>query len=171
LLRMALHADSCGGLLTMSRKTIIGADTGRGIDLLKGAKGIDQPAYSKAVRLDLPGFTWIMVSGVVALDDALQVVGEGNLREQTRFVLQTIKSDLESQGAGMDDICRVRVYLTDISAESFRVVHEERAKFFSPAQYPASTLVKVAGLIKPELLIEIDADVVVLRGGGDCDTK
>lgn len=145
----------------MPRKTVIDADTGRGIDLLRGAR-VDQPAYSKAVRLDLPGFSWIMLSGVAALDDSLQVVGVGDLRAQTRFVLETIKADVERQGGTMDDVCRVRVFMTSLTPDDFRVVHEERAKFFHRDHYPASTLVKVAALIKPELLIEIDADVVLL---------
>ncbi|HUG87367.1 MAG TPA: RidA family protein [Actinomycetota bacterium] len=148
----------------MTGKTIIDADYGRGIDLLRGAEGTDQLVHSKGVRLDLPGFTWIMLSGVVALDDDLQVVGAGDIHTQTRFVLQEIRGDLAGQGASIDDICRVRVYVVGLTPERFRAIHEERARFFRSEHYPASTLVEVAGLIKPELLIEIDADAVILGG-------
>ena len=148
----------------MTGKTIIDADYGRGIDLLRGAEGTDQLVHSKGVRLDLPGFTWIMLSGVVALDHDLQVVGAGDIHAQTRFVLQEIRDDLAGQGASIDNICRVRVYVVGLTPERFRAIHEERARFFRSEHYPASTLVEVAGLIKPELLIEIDADAVILGG-------
>ena len=140
---------------------------GRGLDLLRGAEGTDQLVHSKGVRLDLPGFTWIMLSGVTALDDDMQVVAEGDLRAQTRFVFETIRSELEQQDATMDDICRVRVYVTGLTPERFKTIHEERARFFRSEHYPASTLVEVAGLMKPELLIEVDADIVVVHGGGE----
>ncbi|MBU1225835.1 MAG: RidA family protein [Actinobacteria bacterium] len=142
-------------------KTVLGPEVGRGLDLLAGGTEIDQPAYSEGVRLDLPGFTWIMLSGVVALDDDLQVVGAGDLRAQIRFILDTIRRKLEEQGAGITDICRVRVYLVGgLTPERFRIIHEERARIFDPDHYPASTMVEVTSLMKPELLIEIDADAV-----------
>lgn len=150
----------------MARKTIIDADYGKGIDLLQGAEGTDQLVHSKGVRLDLPGFAWIMLSGVVALDEDLRVVGEGDIRAQTRFVLEQIRDDLARQDASLDDICRVRVYVVRLTPERFRAIHEERARFFRPKHYPASTLVEVAGLIKPELLIEIDAEAVILGDDG-----
>ena len=149
----------------MARKTVIDADYGKGIDLLQGAEGTDQLVHSKGVRLDLHGFTWIMLSGVVALDDDLAVVGVGDVRAQTRFVLTEIQRDLQGQGASIDDICRVRVYVVGLTPERFQAIHEERARFFRSEHYPASTLVEVAGLIKPELLIEIDADAVILGDG------
>ncbi|OFW67112.1 MAG: hypothetical protein A2Z12_03520 [Actinobacteria bacterium RBG_16_68_21] len=153
-------------------KTVLGPDTGRGLDLLAGGTEIDQPAYSDGVRLDLPGFTWIMLSGVVALDDDLKVVGAGDLRTQIRFILGTIRRQLEHQGGGIADICRVRVYVVGgLTPERFRIIHEERARVFDPQHYPASTLVEVTSLIKPELLIEIDADAVFPRRDSSNDIQ
>lgn len=57
----------------------------------------------------------------------------------------------------MGDICRVRVFVVGgFSAARFHIIHEERARFFDPQHYPASTMVEATSLIKPELLIEID---------------
>ena len=91
------------------RRTVIDPMVGRGLDLLKDADGIDQPAYAAGVRLDMAECSWIMLSGVLALDDSLQVVGEGDLRRQTAFGLEEIRRQLRRQGADMDDIYRVRV--------------------------------------------------------------
>lgn len=144
------------------RRTVIDPTVGRGLDLLKGADGIEQPAYAAGVRLDMVDCSWIMLSGVVALDDTLQVVGEGDLRRQTAFVLETIRRQLKRQGADMDHIYRVRVFVVGgLTAARFRIIHEERARFFDPQHYPASTMVEVTSLIKPELLIEIDVDAVI----------
>jgi enamine deaminase RidA (YjgF/YER057c/UK114 family) len=146
------------------RRTVIEPMAGKGLDILEGADGIDQPAYSTGVRLDMADCSWIMLSGVVALDDSLEVVGEGDLRVQTAFVLERIKRLLGHQGAGMDDICRVRVYVVGgLNAERFGIIHEERARFFDAQHYPASTMVEVTSLIKPDLLIEIDVDAVIPR--------
>lgn len=56
-------------------RTVIDPMIGEGFDILEGADGINQPGYSTGVRLDVADCSWIMLSGVAALDEALQVVG------------------------------------------------------------------------------------------------
>ena len=81
--------------------------------------------------------------------------------EQTRQVLENIKAVLEREGGTMDDIVRVRVYVTHLDQQSLREIHEVRSGYFRPGRYPASTLVRVAQLIRDGALIEIDADAVL----------
>jgi enamine deaminase RidA (YjgF/YER057c/UK114 family) len=63
----------------------------------------------------------------------------------------------------MDDVARVTVYVTDMSG--LAQIHEVRAQYFR-RPYPASTLVEVKRLVKPEYLIEIDAVAVIPADGG-----
>jgi enamine deaminase RidA (YjgF/YER057c/UK114 family) len=146
------------------RRTIINLarDRARGIEALKGS-GV--PAvFSDAVRVDLPGCALLYIFGKVGTDEAGKVVGR-TMREQTERVLSSIKAVLEREGGTMDDIVRVRVYVTQLDQQSLRDVHEVRSRFFSEGKYPASTLVRVAQLIPDGGLIEIDADAVIAIPG------
>jgi enamine deaminase RidA (YjgF/YER057c/UK114 family) len=96
----------------------------------------------------------------VATDAAGQVVG-GTMKEQTRQVLESIKAVVEREGGTMNDIVRVRVYVTQLDSQSLRDIHEVRAGYFRPGHYPASTLVGVTKLVREGALIEIDADAVI----------
>jgi enamine deaminase RidA (YjgF/YER057c/UK114 family) len=136
-------------------------DRSRGIDALKGA-GV--PAvFSDAVRVQLPDCAWLFISGVIGTDESGKVVGR-TMREQTRQVLEKIKAVLAHEGATMDDIVRVRVYVTQLDQQSLREIHEVRSAYFSEGAYPASTLVRVDQLVRDGALIEIDADAVVAAG-------
>jgi enamine deaminase RidA (YjgF/YER057c/UK114 family) len=142
------------------KKTVINlaSDKARGIGALKGT-GV--PAvFSDAVRVDLPGCALLYISGKVGTDDKGVVVGR-TMREQTERILTSIKAVLEREGGTMDDIVRVRVYVTELDQQSLRDVHEVRARFFTEGHYPASTLVRVTQLIPDGGLIEIDADAVI----------
>lgn len=122
-------------------------------------------------RID-PGWTWddnfnmsqaieignaIYVSGQVAMDSGGNVVGQGDMKAQTRQALQNVKTVLESAGASMADVAKVTVYMTDISR--LRETHEVRAEFF-PDPPPASTGIEISALAFPGLLIEIEAIAV-----------
>jgi len=98
------------------------------------------------------------VSGQVAQDATGSVMGKGDIRAQTRQVLENIRTVLASAGGTMDDVARVTVYVTDMSG--LAQIHEVRAQYFR-RPYPASTLVEVKRLVKPEYLIEIDAVAVI----------
>ena len=98
------------------------------------------------------------VSGQVAQDTTGSVMGKGDIRAQTRQVLENIRTVLASAGGTMDDVARVTVYVTDMSG--LAQIHEVRAQYFR-RPYPASTLVEVKRLVKPEYLIEIDAVAVI----------
>ena len=114
-------------------------------------------AFSNAVgagRGDL-----LFVSGQLAFDDDMNIVGAGDMRAQTRQVLLNIGKALEAGGATFDDVVRVQVFVTDLS--DFRAIHEVRLEFFDRERLPASTLVKVAGLVHEDAMIEIDAVAVV----------
>jgi enamine deaminase RidA (YjgF/YER057c/UK114 family) len=142
------------------RRTIIdlARDRARGIEALKGS-GV--PAvFSDAVRVDLPGCALLYISGKVGTDETGKVVAR-TMREQTERVLASIKAIVEREGGTMDDIVRVRVYVTQLDQQSLRDVHEVRSRYFSEGKYPASTLVRVAQLIPDGGLIEIDADAVI----------
>ncbi|PWG74100.1 enamine deaminase RidA, partial [Enterococcus hirae] len=82
------------------------------------------------------------------------IVGEGDMAAQTRQVLTNIQAILASAGGVMDDIVSVIVYVTNMAP--LMEVHKVRGEFFT-RPYPASTLVQVPALVKPEFLIEIAA--------------
>lgn len=119
-----------------------------------------------------PGWTWddrlplaqakqvgntVYVSGQVAYDANGNLVGEGDIRAQTRQVYENIKAVLAAAGARLEDVVKINTYITDQS--KFMDMLEVRSEIFG-ANPPASTAVVVAGLAFPGLLIEVEAVAV-----------
>jgi len=133
-------------------------DRSRGIEALRGT-GV--PAvFCDLVRVQMSECALLFVSGMVATDETGKVTAR-TMREQTRIVLDKIRRALEHEGAAMDDVVRVRVYVTQLDQATLRDIHEVRSGYFTEGRYPASTLVRVDQLIRDGALIEIDADAVV----------
>jgi len=112
--------------------------------------------YSEAVMAE--GKRMLFISGMTARDKEGNIVGKGDMKAQTRQVMENIKAVLEKVGATFDQIVKVSVFITDMSR--FKEIHEVRAQYFKK-DYPASTMVQVSGLVSPELLIEIEAIAVL----------
>jgi 2-iminobutanoate/2-iminopropanoate deaminase len=96
----------------------------------------------------------IYVSGQIAYDSNGKLVGEGDMKAQTRQVFDNIKSILESAGSGLKDIVKINTYITDGS--KFMDMLAVRSEIFGDDP-PASTAVVVAALAFPALLIEVEA--------------
>jgi enamine deaminase RidA (YjgF/YER057c/UK114 family) len=96
----------------------------------------------------------LQISGQVSVDANSEIIGRGDIAAQTRQTLHNIETILRHAGGGFDDIVSVIVYVTEM--DGLDKIHEVRREFFRPP-YPASTLVQVAGLVWPDLLIEISA--------------
>ena len=108
--------------------------------------------YCDAVRFgDL-----LFVSGLVGVDGTGKVVGEGDAARQTRQIFENLQKILAAAGAGFADVLKVTVFLTNI-ADRARI-NPVRQEFFG-ATRPASTLVEVRRLVRPDLLVEIEAVV------------
>jgi reactive intermediate/imine deaminase len=110
--------------------------------------------YSRAVRLG----AHVFVSGTTATDANGRIVAPGDPYQQTRQVLQNIESALNQAGASMQDVVRMRIFVTDI--EQWEAVARAHAEFFGMTR-PACTMVQVARLIDPALCVEIEADAVL----------
>jgi enamine deaminase RidA (YjgF/YER057c/UK114 family) len=133
----------------------------QGIPALQGFEG--GAAYSDCVRVDLPGHCLLFVSGKMGTKDG-RLVGT-TMAEQARQVLENIRTSIERQGGRMQDIVRLRIYVVQIDEPSIREVHAARKEFFASGRFPASTLVRVGGLVREGGLIEMEADVVLPARG------
>ncbi|MHB8645989.1 MAG: RidA family protein [Thermomicrobiales bacterium] len=98
------------------------------------------------------------ISGQVSQAEDGSLIGTGDIVAQTRQVLTNIRGVLASVGGTMADIQKVTIYVTEMSR--LMDIHAVRAEFFPPP-YPASTLVQVSALVRPEYLIEIEAVAVI----------
>jgi reactive intermediate/imine deaminase len=98
------------------------------------------------------------ISGHVSQDADGNTVGVGDITAQTRQVLDNIAKVLDSVGGRMSDIVKVTVFVTDMSM--LDEIHRVRSEYFTQP-YPASTLVQVTSLVRPEYLIEIEAIAVI----------
>jgi enamine deaminase RidA (YjgF/YER057c/UK114 family) len=133
-------------------------ERGRGIEALKGTS---VPAvFCDAVKVQLQECVMLFISGKVGMKPDNTLAGR-TMREQTQQTLENIREVLTREGGTMDDIVRVRVYVTQVDALSLRDIHDVRSKFWTEGKYPASTLVRVDQLIRDGALIEIDADAVI----------
>src|ERR671919_159440 len=102
------------------------------------------------------------ISGQVSQAKDGKVVHKGDFAGQARQALANLKTMVEAAGGTIHDIVKVNTYLTDLRyrEELARI----RAEFFPDGKLPASTLVGVAGLADPDMLVEIEA-VAVIPGG------
>jgi len=105
--------------------------------------------YSPGVRV---GNT-IYVSGVLAMDSDGNIVGEGDIKAQTRQVIESIKSVVEAGGGSVSDIAFNQIFLSDLA--NYAGMNEVYAEYFG-ANPPARYCIK-ADLVKPEFLIEISS--------------
>ena len=100
----------------------------------------------------------LYVSGQTAMDRTGQIVGKDNLRAQTRQVFENLKAALAAGGATLDNVVKTTIFVRD--ASQVATVREVRNTYFTK-HHPASSLVEVSRLVRPELLIEIEAVAVV----------
>jgi enamine deaminase RidA (YjgF/YER057c/UK114 family) len=107
--------------------------------------------YSRAVRAG----DWVAVSGSTGLDENGQLVGRGQIYVQARQAISNIAAALGRLGLGLDRVVRTRVYVTAL--DRFGDVARAHQEMFGDAP-PASTVVQIAGLVHPDMLIEIEAD-------------
>lgn len=151
------YLSHTGCLMRKNSISLVG-DTTRAI---AGLQESGTPAaFCDAVRVELADAVLVYISGATPVDDDGRVVG-ATMLEQTRQVLRRIKRVLDDQGASFSDIVRVRVFVTDISPEALKQVHQARNEVFPADFRPASTLVQISGIIRDGAMIEIDADVVM----------
>ncbi len=110
--------------------------------------------YSRAVRVG----TTVYVSGTTAVDEAGNVVGRDNPYEQTRFIYGKIENALRQTGASLGDVVRIRAFVTDISR--WEDVARAQGEIFGHIR-PAATVVGTTALVRPDLLVEIEADALI----------
>jgi enamine deaminase RidA (YjgF/YER057c/UK114 family) len=113
--------------------------------------------FSRAVKI---GRT-IAVSGTAPIGTDGKTVGAGDAAVQTRRCLEIIIAAIEQLGGSARDVIRTRSYITRL--EDWEQIGRAHGEFFSDIR-PASTMVKVAGLLDPEWLVEIEADAVITGG-------
>ena len=119
-----------------------------------GAKWEDIVGYSRAVKIG----NVVEVTGTVAVDEHSKLVGGDSAYEQTRFIIQKMQGILEKAGAGLKDVIRTRIFVTDISRwEEYGKAHGE---FFHEIK-PCTTMVEISRLISPEYLVEIEATAII----------
>ncbi len=110
----------------------------------------DSFGYAQAVRV---GDT-LYLSGQISHDEAGNIVGNGDMSAQMRQAYANVAKVLGSFGAGMDNIVDEVMYVTDPDA-ALTVAGEIRRQAYGAKPAAANTLIKVAGLAFPELMIEI----------------
>ncbi|WP_145521113.1 pyrimidine utilization protein C [Yersinia mollaretii] len=93
----------------------------------------------------------VYVSGTLAFDKQNNVVHVGNAAAQTRHVLETIKSVIETAGGTLDDVTFNSIFLTDW--QHYAAINQVYAEYF-PGDKPARFCIQ-CGLVKPDALIEI----------------
>jgi len=115
--------------------------------------------YTHVVEVTGPNRT-IYISGQIAFDKDGKVVGAGDMKAQAEQVFKNLQTALTAAGAKFSDVVKMNTYITDM--EKAPAVREVRARYFGDST-PASTLVQVVHLARPELMLEVEVIAVVAQ--------
>ena len=119
-----------------------------------GAPWESAVGYCRAVRTG----PHIAVSGTAPVGDDGSVIGVGDAYRQASRCIEIISSALEQLDASLEHVVRTRMFVTDIG--QWEAVGRAHGEAFGHIR-PATSMVEVAALIHPDMLVEIEADAYV----------
>ena len=114
--------------------------------------------YSQVV--EVRGGRTLYISGQIAVDSSGNLVGSGDFNAQVKQVFANLKARLDEAGASFNDVVKLNFYLVD--AANLQIVRDIRDTYVNREHPPASTLVVVRQLVRPDLLVEVDAIAVAM---------
>ena len=112
--------------------------------------------YTQVV--EVRGGRTVYFSGQVALDAKGQIVGDGDFEAQVRQTFRNLEQGLKAVGMDFSHVVKLGLYVTDVA--NLPTVRRVRDEFVNTQNPPASTLVQVAALFRPEILFEAEAVAV-----------
>src|SRR5438067_2934520 len=113
--------------------------------------------YTHVVEVTGPVKT-VYISGQIALDRDGNVMGQGDMKAQADQVFKNLQAALDAAGAKFGDVVKMNMYTTDIA--QIQAIRDARGRYFGDVT-PASTLVRVVHLARPELMLEIEVIAAV----------
>ena len=108
------------------------------------------PNLSPGIRLGDLVFT----SGQVAMDSGGNLVGAGDCEAQSRQVMANVRAIVEAAGSSMQDVVKITCFLTDV--KDYPAYSKVRSETW-PHDPPASSTVMITELVRPDLLVEVEA--------------
>lgn len=111
-------------------------------------------SYSRAIRID----NRVIVTGTTSVDDNGNIIGIGNVYEQTKFIFKKIEKYLSEVGSSLENVVWNRMYVTDIS--KWEEVAKAHSEIFNNIK-PCSTMVEVSRFVHPDMLIEIETEAII----------
>lgn len=99
----------------------------------------------------------VYVSGTTGTDPSGKVLAPGDVYAQAQQAIRNIENALKRLGLGLEHVVRTRIYVTEI--DRWQEVAKAHAEFFGEI-HPATSMIGVARLVDPEMLVEIEATAV-----------